>query len=137
MRSNPAEIFKILGVKTRIGIIDILKNKGPVGANYIAEELGITPAAASQHLKILKHAGLVRSERHGFRIPYTIDEEAMGHCQQMLSEVCECGCPGAGGFKTGEMKKADLDSLKAYKDKLLKKLELIEKRIEEIESGGD
>ncbi|NIN01029.1 MAG: metalloregulator ArsR/SmtB family transcription factor, partial [candidate division Zixibacteria bacterium] len=52
-------------VASRIRIIDLLKQKGPLGVNKMSELLGITPSAVSQHLKILKHAGLVRNERKG------------------------------------------------------------------------
>lgn len=51
---EPFEIFKVLSVDTRIGIIELLKSKGPLGANNIAEQIGATPAAISQHLKVLR-----------------------------------------------------------------------------------
>ena len=134
MKPNPAEIFKVLGVNTRIRILELLKTEGPLGANYIANQLGITPAAASQHLKILKHAGLVRSERKGFRIPYSIDEEAMGHCHDVLSEVCQCECHVI--VKRGErgVNQSSLDALKKYKKELEEELRMIEQKITDIET---
>lgn len=80
MGLDPSEIFKVLGVETRVRIIELLKSKGPLGANNIAETLGITPSAVSQHLKILRQAGLVRSERKGYWIPYSINVEALEDC---------------------------------------------------------
>ncbi len=77
MNSDPSEMFKVLAVDTRVKIIEILKSNGPLGAKKISEMLGITPAAVSQHLKILRQSGLVRSERKGYWIPYSIDEEAL------------------------------------------------------------
>ena len=77
MGKKQAELFKVLGVDTRIRIIEILKQKGPLGANEMSEMLGITPSAVSQHLKVLRHAGLVRSERKGYWIPYEIDPDAL------------------------------------------------------------
>ena len=38
-----AELFKILSVGSRIKIIDLLKNKGPLGVKELSEALGITP----------------------------------------------------------------------------------------------
>jgi len=64
MKLDPSEMFKVLGVDTRVRIIELLKSKGPLGAKNIAELVGITPAAVSQHLKILRQSGLVRSERN-------------------------------------------------------------------------
>jgi DNA-binding transcriptional ArsR family regulator len=63
METKQAELFKILGVDSRIRIIELLKQRGPLGVNEMSKSLGITPSAVSQHLKILKHAGLVRNER--------------------------------------------------------------------------
>ena len=77
MNIEPSEMFKVLGVETRVKIIDLLKSQGPLGAKKIAEMVGVTTAAASQHLKILKQAGFVRSERNGYWIPYSIDEKAL------------------------------------------------------------
>ena len=52
MDIEPSEMFKVLGVETRVKIIDLLKSQGPLGAKKIAEMVGVTTAAASQHLKI-------------------------------------------------------------------------------------
>ena len=133
MKPDPSEIFKILGVDTRIKIIHLMKVKGPIGAKYIAEQLGITPAAASQHLKILKQAGFVTSERDGYRIPYSINAEAMGHCQQMMAEVCECDCHGTMKHHKRKVDDLTLKSLKAYKGELEKELQSIEQKIGEME----
>ena len=64
MNLEPIEMLKALAVETRVKIIELLKSEGPLGAKKIAELFGITPAAVSQHLKILKQAGFVRSERN-------------------------------------------------------------------------
>ena len=133
MRDDPSEIFKVLGVATRIKIIHLLKSKGPIGAKYIAEQLGITPAAASQHLKILKHAGFVTSERDGYRIPYSINVETMGHCQQIMMDVCACDCHGRMGHHKRASDDLNLESLIAYKEELEKELKIIEKKIGKLE----
>lgn len=132
MRLDPSEMFKVLGVETRVRIIELLKSKGPFGANNIAEALGITPAAVSQHLKILRQAGLVRSERKGYWIPYSINVEALEDCRSILNEVCTCGCKGTGRFKEQELKKASLTSLMKYEKELKKELQNIRERISGI-----
>ncbi|NIA15253.1 MAG: metalloregulator ArsR/SmtB family transcription factor, partial [Nitrospiraceae bacterium] len=71
--TKQAEFFKVLSVESRIKIIALLKRKGPLGVNELSESLGITPSAVSQHLKVLRYAGLVRSERKGYWLPYEID----------------------------------------------------------------
>jgi len=134
MNVQPAEMFKVLSVETRVKIIDLLKSKGPLGAKNIAELVGITPAAVSQHLKILKLAGLVRSERKGYWIPYSLDEEALENCGAVLSEVCTCGCRGTGKFREKELKGASLELLRKYEKELQNEMRIVRERIKEMQS---
>ena len=134
MKSDPSEMFKVLGVETRVRIIDLLKSKGPLGAKNIAEQVGITPAAVSQHLKILRQAGLVRSERKGYWIPYSIDEKTLENCRRVLNEVCTCGCRGTGKFREKELSNSSLESLKKYEKELRNELRIVRERKREIES---
>ncbi len=131
---EPAEIFKVLSVDTRVKIVELLKVNGPIGVKDISEKLGITPPAVSQHLKILKQAGLVRSERKGYWIPYSINEEAMEDCREILNEVCSCGCKGTGRFKEMELDKATVEALKQYEIELQKELKKVRGRVCQIES---
>jgi len=134
MLIDPAEIFKVLSVETRVQIIELLKAKGPLGATEIASSLGLTAPAISQHLKILKQAGLVRSERQGYWIPYSINEQAMAGAKQILEQVCTCGCRGTGKFKEKELSKATLEALKKYENELQKELNAVRARVQEIEA---
>lgn len=133
---EPSEIFKVLSVDTRVKIIDLLKARGPLGAKGIAEMIGITPAAVSQHLKILKQAGLVRSERQGYWIPYSIDEKAMENCREILTEMCTCGCRGTGKFKEAELERSTPDALKQYAQELENELATVQARLKELEAAG-
>ena len=134
MKLEPTEMFKALAVETRVKIIDLLKSKGPLGAKKISELLGVTPAAVSQHLKILKQAGFVRSERNGYWIPYSIDEETMNDCRDVLTEICTCGCQGTGKFRENELSVSSLESLKKYKREIETELKTVRVRIKELES---
>jgi DNA-binding transcriptional ArsR family regulator len=134
MKADPSEIFKVLSVDKRIKIIEFLKAKGPLGTKEIAKKLKITPAAVSQHLKILKQSGLVRSERNGYWIPYSIDEKAMEKCRQLLNEICSYGAKDPGGLKEIEVDKSDLESLRKYEKELKSELLSVLKRIRELES---
>ena len=136
MKLEPSEMFKVLGVETRVKIIDLLKSRGPLGAKGIAEVLGITPAAVSQHLKILRQAGLVRNERKGYWIPYSIDEEALEDCAHILSEVCTCGCGGTGRFRERELSHSNLETLERYEQELKKELKTVRGRVKELQRAG-
>jgi DNA-binding transcriptional ArsR family regulator len=128
-----SEMFKALAVETRVKILDILKSRGPLGAKGIAEVIGVTPAAVSQHLRILKQAGLVRSERKGYWIPYSIDENALEDCRKLLNEVCTCGCQGTCEFGERELRGVGLEALRNYEMELSRELESTRERIRELE----
>ena len=88
---DSAELFKVLSVDKRIEIIEFLK-KEPLSVNVLAERLGITQSAVSQHLRVLKGAGLVSDERRGYWIYYSLNSDALEKCRQRLNRVCTCGC---------------------------------------------
>ena len=136
METKQADLFKVLGVDTRIRIIELLKNKGPLGANEMSEMLGITPSAVSQHLKILKHAGLVQNERKGYWIPYEINPAALEKCGEFLSSVCTCGCKGTGKFREAELNNGEDEDkialLEKYEKELREELNKVQTQIEEL-----
>jgi len=134
METKQAELFKVFGVESRIRIIELLKQKGPLGANEMSEMLGITPSAVSQHLKILKHAGLVRNERKGYWIPYEIIPAALEKCGDFLSSICTCGCKGTGRFREAELIKAEdkVALLEKYQRKLQEELAKVQTQIVEL-----
>lgn len=86
-----ADLFKILSVDKRIEIIELLK-KEPMSVNVLAEALGITQSAVSQHLRILKGAGLVKDQRQGYWIYYSLNKDVLEKCRQRLNRICTCGC---------------------------------------------
>ena len=88
-----AELFKLLSVDTRIEIIEHLK-AGAMTVNALAEALGVTQSAVSQHLRVLRSAGLVENERKGYWIHYSLNREALERCRERLNRVCTCGCLG-------------------------------------------
>jgi DNA-binding transcriptional ArsR family regulator len=86
-----ADLFKILSVDKRIEIIERLKNDN-MNVNALAESLGITQSAVSQHLRVLRSAGLVADERKGYWVHYSLNREALEECRQRLNRICNCGC---------------------------------------------
>ncbi len=96
--------------------------------------LGITPSAVSQHLKILKHAGLVRNERRDYWIPYEIDPVALEKCGELISTICTCGCKGTGRFREAEVNEAKDKAavLKKYEQELLGEIKKVQARIEQL-----
>ncbi len=98
-----ADLFKILSVDKRIEIIEILK-KEPMNVNSLADNLGVTQSAVSQHLRVLKAAGLVVDKRQGYWIHYSLNKDALEKCRQRLNRICRCGWLGGHESKKGNRK---------------------------------
>jgi ArsR family transcriptional regulator len=76
-------ILKALADETRFRIINILLTHDLcVGA--LADRLGISKAAVSQHLQILRKAGLVRGEKQGYWTHYSVERSSI---HQMAEEL--------------------------------------------------
>ena len=70
------QLLKALGDPTRLGLLAILKDcphDGGYCVTNLAHRLGVSQPAASQHLRVLRHLGLVQGERRGYHVHYTID----------------------------------------------------------------
>lgn len=80
--------FKALGDSSRLNLINILlKSDLCVGA--LARMLKLSEPALSQHLKLLREAGLVRGEKRGYWTHYAVDREALRQMAKALSEMTE------------------------------------------------
>lgn len=69
---SDTNIFKVMADQQRRDILVMLKN-GRMNAGEIAERLGITPAALSYHLKLLKGADLIMEYKQKNFIYYEIN----------------------------------------------------------------
>ena len=79
-----ARIFKVLSVEKRVRMIGLLKHRS-LCVNALARALEITPAAVSQHLRVLKDLGLVRGQRRGYRIHYYLNQERLAGYRDLIS----------------------------------------------------
>ncbi len=69
-------LFKALSDQTRLRLVDMLLTHDLcVGA--LANRLGISKPAVSQHLQVLRQAGLVKGEKRGYWTHYSIEREAL------------------------------------------------------------
>ena len=78
-----AEILKTLASPRRLEIIHRLA-EGPCEVGRLAEELGASQPNVSQHLAVLKSAGLVEAERDGREVRYRLtDPDVVVACSVM------------------------------------------------------
>lgn len=129
------ELFRILGVDTRLRIIELLADEGPLGTAAIAGRLRVTPAAVSQHLAVLRGAGLVTRERRGYRVPYSLDAGGLDACCGHLVEVCSCGC---GHGKRGDScgRGSTVAAMRRREKELLSELKSVRDGIARLERAG-
>jgi DNA-binding transcriptional ArsR family regulator len=67
-----SSVLDALGHPTRRHLFERLR-QGPCSVNGLVQTLSITQPAVSQHLSVLKAAGLVRVERRGRQRVYSVD----------------------------------------------------------------
>src|SRR4051794_5043730 len=75
-----------LGDPTRRAIFERLA-KGPTAVGDIAAELPVSRPAVSQHLKVLKQAGLVADRPDGTRRLYQLDPKGIGELRAYFDGV--------------------------------------------------
>jgi DNA-binding transcriptional ArsR family regulator len=68
-----ARLLKVLSVATRVRIVQLLKGRA-LCVNALAAKLGVTQGAVSQHLRLMRDAGLVIDDRRGFHVHYRLNE---------------------------------------------------------------
>lgn len=66
---------------------------GGMGANNIAEQVGIAPSSLSLHLKELVHAGLITSRGEGRIVIHAADVSVTNGLIGYLTAKCCCGLP--------------------------------------------
>ena len=81
-----ARILKVLSVPARIRILQFLKSHA-LCVNALTMKLDITQSAVSQHLRILRDAGLVIDEKRGYYVHYRVNEKTLEKWQQTLQEM--------------------------------------------------
>lgn len=84
-----ADLFKVFSDATRIKILFVLMGR-ELSVSEIADETGITQSAVSHQLRTLKQAHLVRFQRDGRNVLYSLaDDHVYTMLNQGLSHICE------------------------------------------------
>ncbi len=84
-----SKVLKALSDETRLKIIDLLLNYDfCVGA--LSRKLNISEAAVSQHLQVLRRAGLVTGEKRGYYTHYDLNKELFKETAAALLDIATC-----------------------------------------------
>lgn len=70
-------LAKALGHPARVKILRILVRKNACICGDIADELPLAQSTVSQHLKVLKEAGLIRGDVDGPRVCYCVEPRTL------------------------------------------------------------
>jgi DNA-binding transcriptional ArsR family regulator len=79
-----AEQLKALAHPARLAILEVLAARGTCICGEIVEVLPLAQATVSQHLKVLKEAGLLRGRIDGPRSCYCLDQDALTAVRLLL-----------------------------------------------------
>jgi len=71
----------------RIRILQLLAKRETCVCGEIVEEMPVAQSTVSQHLKILKEAGLVQGEIDGPRVCYCVNPESLAELKEMVARL--------------------------------------------------
>ena len=79
------EIFRALADPTRRAIFEKLAD-GSMNASALREGMDISQPAMSQHISVLRSAGLVKEQRQGRFVNYEVDPDGLAQIAQWLAK---------------------------------------------------
>ncbi len=82
-----AVFAKAIGHPTRVRILRMLARKEARTCSLIVDELPLAQSSVSEHLRILKAAGLVRGREDGPRVAYCIEPAALRRLKALLGAL--------------------------------------------------
>jgi ArsR family transcriptional regulator, arsenate/arsenite/antimonite-responsive transcriptional repressor len=82
-----AKLAKAIGHPARVRIIRMLSRKEARVCSQIVDELPLAQSTVSEHLRILKEAGLVRSSQDGPRVGYCINFDTLRKLKALIAII--------------------------------------------------
>jgi DNA-binding transcriptional ArsR family regulator len=81
-----AEVFKLLSDGPRVRIIQLLRRRS-LCVVELTSQLGISRPATSQHLRILRNAGIVKPVKRGVYTYYMLDDKKISVLRKVTNEL--------------------------------------------------
>jgi len=78
-----AQMLKALAHPTRLHLLDLIRDKHPC-VRFMEESLGLAQPNISQHLSIMRQAGIVQAERDGNQVCYRIKNPRIARLLDIL-----------------------------------------------------
>ncbi|MGO9096231.1 MAG: ArsR/SmtB family transcription factor [Bryobacteraceae bacterium] len=80
-----AKLAKAIGHPARVRVLRLLSRKEARVCSQIVDELPLAQSTVSEHLRILKEAGLVRSSEDGPRVGYCINFDGLRRLRALVA----------------------------------------------------
>jgi ArsR family transcriptional regulator len=95
-----AGLAKALAHSARLRILRLLRDKRSCICCDIVGEIGLAQSTVSEHLRILKSAGVIVGEIEGPRVCYSLNTEGLLPLASSLRTLIESNTPDAGCVET-------------------------------------
>jgi ArsR family transcriptional regulator len=82
-----AALAKAVAHPARMRILRILERRTSCTCGEIVDELPLAQSTVSQHLKVMKDAGLLSAEADGTRVCYRIDMDALRRLRALVGDL--------------------------------------------------
>jgi DNA-binding transcriptional ArsR family regulator len=82
-----AALFAALGDETRLQLAVRLGDGGPRSITSLTAGSRLTRQAITKHLRVMEHAGLVRSARHGRESIWRLEQRRMAEARHYLDRI--------------------------------------------------
>ena len=89
-----AQLCKALGHPARIAIVDALRRIDGCVCGALVQMLPLAQSTVSQHLKILKQAGVVKGEIEGPRTCYCLNDAVLDEIRLLVESLLDNNCGG-------------------------------------------
>ena len=82
-----AAFAKAIGHPTRVRILRMLARREARMCSHIVDELPLAQSTVSEHLRVLRSAGLIQANENGSRVSYCIVASALTRLKALLEAV--------------------------------------------------
>lgn len=83
------QVLRAMNHKLRQEVIGLLEEHKQMTVTEIYVKLRLEQSVASQHLAILRRAGVVKTDRQGKFIYYSLDHDRLSHISQLVGQLAE------------------------------------------------
>ena len=82
-----AQLFAALGDEVRLRLVARLCDEGPLSITRLTGGSRVTRQAITKHLRVMEHAGLMHSTRHGRESLWRLDRERLELARGYLDQI--------------------------------------------------